>query len=85
MRRWLLFGIPLYALEAVILGLFFGVLALGAAKKFSTMETGALGAMLLIAIASVTILLYGFHSTNREMRLGISAIEDPGSPVQLRS
>lgn len=67
MRRWLLFGVPLYILEIVLLGVFAGVIFLGSVRELSTMETGVLGAMLILAIVSVATLLYGFHSTNREM------------------
>lgn len=80
MRRWILFGLPLYALEIALAGLFVVVLVLGAMRKFSTMETGALGAMLLIAIASTGLLLYGFHSTNRELRSNRRSPQDLGAP-----
>lgn len=68
-RRWLLFGIWLYGLTLILLGLFAGTFWLGVAGEFSPMESATIGSMFGVGILSMAALLYGFHSTNRDIRL----------------
>lgn len=61
MAKRFLMGFGLYAIAAVFFGFFGGVIALLAERHFSTMEAAVLMAMLLIALASVGLLIWAFH------------------------